>query len=181
MRSHAPTQAARAPGHYVFVYDGDCGFCTRMARSVAARARSELQLMPFTEIPPGELLTRLSTQEIRASSHLITPAGGNSTVATASPASCGSSQGAGSSPRWTCPASPSCASWATRGSRATGPSSAGSTASPLARPFPWCGLDDSMSRLARPVRLGAILSGRLMGVLSDLRDRICRVASLTMR
>lgn len=75
MRSHAPTQAARAPGHYVFVYDGDCGFCTRMARSVAARARSELQLMPFTEIPPGELLTRLSPQEIRASSHLITPGG----------------------------------------------------------------------------------------------------------
>ena len=75
MRYRAPTQAARPPGHYVFVYDGDCGFCTRMARSVAARARPEIQLLPFAEVPPGELLAALSPDQLRASSHLVTPAG----------------------------------------------------------------------------------------------------------
>ena len=75
MSYHRPTRAARPPGRYVFVYDGDCGFCTRMARSVAARAQDEVRLVSFTEVPAGEILGALSPQQLRASSHCITPGG----------------------------------------------------------------------------------------------------------
>ena len=75
MRYHRPTRAARPPGCYVFVYDGDCGFCTRTARSVAARARDEVRLISFTEVPAGEILAALSPEQLRASSHCITPDG----------------------------------------------------------------------------------------------------------
>ena len=75
MRYHAPTQAARPPGRHVFVFDGECGFCGRMARGVAARARTEVQLMSFADVPHEEFLTDLSAEEIRRSSHLIMPDG----------------------------------------------------------------------------------------------------------
>lgn len=75
MRYHRPTRAARPPGCYVFVFDGDCGFCTRTARALAARARREIRLIPFAEVPAGEILGALTPEQIRASSHCITPDG----------------------------------------------------------------------------------------------------------
>ena len=75
MRYHRPTRAARSPGCYVFVYDGDCGFCTRTARALAARARRKIRLVPFAEVPADEILGALTPEQIRASSHCITPDG----------------------------------------------------------------------------------------------------------
>ena len=75
MRYHRPTRAARPPGCYVFVFDGDCGFCTRTAHALAARARREIRLIPFAEVPAGEILGALTPEQIRASSHCITPDG----------------------------------------------------------------------------------------------------------
>ena len=72
MRYHRPTRAARPPGCYVFVFDGDCGFCTRTARALARR---EIRLIPFAEVPAGEILGALTPEQIRASSHCITPDG----------------------------------------------------------------------------------------------------------
>ena len=75
MRYHRPTRAARPPGCYLFIYDDDCSFCTRTARSLAARARCEVRLIPFAELPAGELLNTLTPGQLRASSHCITPDG----------------------------------------------------------------------------------------------------------
>lgn len=75
MRYHRPTRAARPPGCYVFVFDGDCGFCTRTARALTARARREIRLIPFAEVPAGEILGALTPEQLRASSHCITPDG----------------------------------------------------------------------------------------------------------
>ena len=62
MRYHRPTRAARPPGRYVFVYDGDCGFCTRMASAPSPPApRREVRLVSFTEVPAGEILGALSS------------------------------------------------------------------------------------------------------------------------
>ena len=74
-RYHKPSSSAKAPGEHVFVYDGDCYFCSRFAALLRRRSRVPLSLIAFSDLGEGELLTSLEDDEILASAHYITPDG----------------------------------------------------------------------------------------------------------
>lgn len=60
---------------HVIVYDGDCRFCTSVARWAASRARVPVAAIPFEDLPREMCLTSLSDAEILRQAHFITPDG----------------------------------------------------------------------------------------------------------
>ena len=74
-RYHILTRSASPPGTHVLVFDGDCGFCRATVEFIRRLARTDIALVPFSQVDQGSLLTSLNRSEFLASAHYITPDG----------------------------------------------------------------------------------------------------------
>jgi predicted DCC family thiol-disulfide oxidoreductase YuxK len=74
-RYHKPTDSAKPPGVHVLIFDGSCGFCRTSAEFIHKHARSDVTLVPFSELSQYDFLTSLNQCQILASAHYITPHG----------------------------------------------------------------------------------------------------------
>lgn len=71
----SPTRSSRPPETPVLIYDGNCPFCTAMARWIERRSRTPLQLLEFSEVEGTGLLTRLTEDEVESAAHFVTTRG----------------------------------------------------------------------------------------------------------
>jgi len=70
-----PTRSRVAPGWAVLVYDDGCGICRSLAGFLGRHARTEVQLVGFSELPRDGILETLAREEIEASAHFVTSEG----------------------------------------------------------------------------------------------------------